>query len=152
MATTRPFAYNTGSTISGTIQVGNIAIGVSDQDYSQNPGGVKWWMGPDEELGYVIANQVPTGDHPTPTDEDSYINFWRSTDLTEQSLLDLLNVLPITDGLEPFTNGSDAKTWLNANGYFTSYGEDLPTPTPTPTNLPTATPTPTPGATNTPTP
>jgi hypothetical protein len=144
MATTRPFAYNTGSTIDGTIQIGNIAIGVSDQDYSQDPGGVKWWMGPDEELGYVIANQVPTGDHPTPVDEDSYINFWRSTDLTEQSLLDLLNVLPITNGLEPFTNGSDAKTWLNDNGYFTTYGEDLPTPTPTPTNLPTATPTPTP--------
>jgi hypothetical protein len=151
MATTRPFAYNTGTTIDGTIQIGNIAIGVSDQDYSQDPGGVKWWMGPDEELGYVIANQVPTGDHPTPVDEDSYINFWRSTDLTEQSLLDLLNVLPITDGLEPFINGSDAKTWLNNNGYFTTYGEDLPTPTPTPTNLPTATPTPTPTLTSTPT-
>ena len=37
MATTRPFAYNTGSTIDGTIQLGNIAIGVSEQDYSQNP-------------------------------------------------------------------------------------------------------------------
>jgi hypothetical protein len=152
MATTRPFAYNTGSTIDGTIQVGNIAIGVSNQDYSQNPGGVKWWMGPDEELGYVIANQVPTGDHPTPTDEDSYINFWRSTELTDQSLLDLLNVLPITDGLEPFTDANDAKAWLEDNGHFTTYGENSPTPTPTPTNLPTATPTPTPGATNTPTP
>ena len=65
MATTRPFAYNTGSTIDGTTQVGNIAIGVSDQDYSQNPGGVKWWMGPDEDLGYVIAHEVPAGDQPT---------------------------------------------------------------------------------------
>jgi len=65
MATTRPFAYNTGSTINGTTQVGNISIGVSDQDYSQDPGGVKWWMGPDEELGYVIAHEVPTGDQPT---------------------------------------------------------------------------------------
>ncbi len=150
MATTRPFAYNTGSTIDGTTQIGNIAIGVSDQDYSQDPGGVKWWMGPDEELGYVIANQVPTGDHPTPVDEDSYINFWRSTDLTEQSLLDLLNVLPITDGLEPFINATDAKDWLENNGYFTTYGESLSTPTPT--NLPTATPTPTPTDTPTPTP
>jgi hypothetical protein len=144
MATTRPFAYNTGSTIDGTTQIGNIAIGVSDQDYSQNPGGVKWWMGPDEELGYVIANQVPTGDHPTPVDEDSYINFWRSTDLTEQSLLELLNVLPITDGLEPFINATDAKDWLENNGHWTSYGESLSTPTPTATPLPTATPTPTP--------
>jgi len=152
MATTRPFAYNTGSTIDGTVQIGNIAIGVSDQDYSLNPGGVKWWMGPDEELGYVIANQVPTGDHPTPVDEDSYINFWRSTDLTDQSLLDLLNVLPITDGLEPFTNATDAKTWLNDNGHWTSYDENLPTPTPTPTPLSSVTPTPTPDATSTPVP
>ena len=146
MATTRPFAYNTGSTIDGTTQIGNIAIGVSEQDYSLNPGGVKWWMGPDEELGYVIANVVPTGDHPTPVEVDSYINFWRSTDLTDQSLLDLLNVLPITDGVPPFTDANDAKTWLNDNGHFTSYGEGAPPPTPTPT--PTITITPTPTSTN----
>jgi len=156
MATTRPFSYNTGSTIHGTIQIGNIAIGVSDQDYSLDPGGVKWWMGPDEDLGYVIANDVPTGDHPTPVEVDSYINFWRSEELTDQSFLDLLNVLPITEGLEPFTNGNDAKAWLNNNGYWTSYGEDLqtPTPTPIPSLIPTATPTstPIPTATSTPVP
>jgi hypothetical protein len=27
MATARPFAYNTGSTISGTIQVGDLSVG-----------------------------------------------------------------------------------------------------------------------------
>ena len=144
MATTRPFAYNTGSTIDGTTQIGNIAIGVSEQDYSLNPGGVKWWMGPDEDLGYVIANVVQTGDHPTPVEVDSYINFWRSTDLTDQSLLDLLNVLPITDGVPPFGSANDAKTWLNDNGHFTSYGEGAPPSTPTPTPTVTVTPTPTP--------
>ena len=152
MATTRPFAYNTGSTIDGTTQIGNIAIGVSEQDYSQNPGGVKWWMGPDEDLGYVIANEVPIGDHPTPiSGVTAYLNFWRSTDLTDQSLLDLLNILPITDGVAPFTNATDAKTWLNDNGHFTSYGEGAPppTPSPTPTNTPTATVTPTPSVTPT---
>ena len=151
MATTRPFAYNTGSTIDGTTQIGNIAIGVSEQDYSLNPGGVKWWMGPDEDLGYVIANVVQTGDHPTPVEVDSYINFWRSTDLTDQSLLDLLNVLPITDGVPPFGNANDAKTWLNDNGHFTSYGEGAPPPTPTPTPTVTVTPTPTSTVTSTPT-
>ena len=151
MATTRPFAYNTGSTISGTIQVGNIAIGVTDQDYSQNPGGVKWWMGPDEELGYVVVNEVAPGDHPTPVEVDAYLNFWRSTDLTEQSLIDLLNVIPITNGLAPFTNISEVQTWLADNGHFTTYGNNLPTPTPTATSvLPTATPTPTPTATSQP--
>jgi len=151
MATTRPFSYNTGSTIDGTTQLGNLAIGVSDQDYSLNPGGVKWWMGPDEELGYVIAHEVPTGDHPTPTDVDSFVGFWRSDVLTEQSFVDLFNIIPPRVGQTKFTSGNSAKTWLNDNGYWTSYGENLPTPTPTSTSgLPTATPTPTPTATNIP--
>jgi hypothetical protein len=115
-------------------------------------------MGPDEELGYVIANEVPTGDHPTPVEVDSYLNFWRSTDLTDQSFIDLLNSIPITNGLPLFTNVTDAQNWLSNNGHFTSYGNNLPTPTPTATSvLPTATPTPTPttsqaSVTSTPTP
>jgi len=121
MATTRPFAYNTGSTIDGTTQIGNIAIGDSDQDYSQDPGGVKWWMGPDEDLGYVIAHEVPTGDQPTPVEVDASLAFWRSTSLTDQSFLDLLNVLPITRGLPLFTNVTDALSWLTTNEYWTSY-------------------------------
>lgn len=66
MATTRPFAYNTGLPIDGTIQVGSLAIGDSQQDYSSNPGGVTWWMGPDEELGYVIADPVSGNTQSTP--------------------------------------------------------------------------------------
>lgn len=151
MATTRPFAYNTGSTIDGTIQMGNIAIGVSDQDYSQDPGGVKWWMGPDEELGYIIVHEVVTGDHPTQVEVDAYLGFWRSSALTDQSFLDLVNVLPITEGLSPFTVSNDAKIWLNDNGFWTSYGENQTTPLPTSTPLPTITPTPTPTATLVPT-
>lgn len=147
MATTRPFAYNTGSTIDGTLQIGNLAIGVSDQDYSQNPGGVKWWMGPDEELGYVITHEVVNGNHPTQVEIDAYLGFWRSTDLTDQSFLDLVNVLPITEGLSPFTDSNDAKIWLNNNGFWVSYGENQTTPLPTSTPLPTATPTPTPTST-----
>ena len=54
MATARPFAYNTGAPISGTTQTGDLAVGVSDEPYSDNYGGVIWWNGPDEELGYVI--------------------------------------------------------------------------------------------------
>jgi hypothetical protein len=106
-------------------------------------------MGPDEDLGYVIANEVPTGDHPTPVDEDSYLNFWRSTSLTDQSFVDLLNSIPITDGLSLFTNVTDALSWLTTNEYWTSYSNN--TPTPTPTGALTATPTPTPTLTSTPT-
>lgn len=41
MSTSRPFAYNTGSTISGTIQIGNLAIGVDNLDYTGGVGGVR---------------------------------------------------------------------------------------------------------------
>jgi hypothetical protein len=70
MPTARPFAYNTGSTIDGTDQIGNIAVGRDPQDYSLNPGGVKWWNGPDEDSAYVIAYPQSNDLHPTP--EGSY--------------------------------------------------------------------------------
>jgi len=66
MATTTPLAYNTGGPIGGTSQVGDLAVGTSPQDYSTSPGGVPWWMGPDEELGYVIAVPVSGNTQPTP--------------------------------------------------------------------------------------
>jgi hypothetical protein len=110
-------------------------------------------MGPDEELGYVIAHEVPPGTQPTQIEVDAQLNFWRSKDLTDQSLIDLLNSIPITDGLPLFTNITDVQNWLNNNGHFTSYGNPLVTPTPTATSgLPTATPSPTSEPTSTPTP
>jgi hypothetical protein len=158
MATTRPFARNTSSPIYGTTQYGNIVIGNIEVEYALNYGGVKWWMGPDEDLGYVVAFEVPTGDHPNPVgSNEAYVGFFRSEQLTEQSFLLLLSVLPFTSGLV-FNDGADARAWLLNNGYWTSFGESIsaPTPTPTATPLPTITPTPTPTgaptATPTPTP
>jgi len=60
------FAYNTGSLISGTTQVGDIAISEADVEYSANYGGLTWWGGPDESLGYVIAIPVSGNTQPTP--------------------------------------------------------------------------------------
>ena len=40
MATARPFAYNPGSLIPGTTQVGDIAVGVDNLDYNGGVGGV----------------------------------------------------------------------------------------------------------------
>jgi hypothetical protein len=66
MATTRPFSYNTGSSISGTIQVGNLAVGYPTTGFT----GMEWWNGPDEDLGYVIAQSVSAGNQPTNVPED----------------------------------------------------------------------------------
>ena len=68
MPTSRPFAYNTGSQISGTLQFGNIAVGTPTSGVTGNP---KWWNGPDEDLGYVIAQSVPSNTQPTPVPDDT---------------------------------------------------------------------------------
>ena len=45
------------------------------------------------------------------------VGFWRSEFLTENSFVELTNSL----FNQSFTGGTDAKTWLNTNGYWTSY-------------------------------
>ena len=116
MATTRPFAYNTGAPIPGTEQIGNLAIGFPTNGFEST--GLQWWNGADEELGYVICVPVLSGTHPTPIPGVfSYISFIRSSELTEQSFVDLVN----SRYNQNLTSGDEAKIWLNNNGYWTSY-------------------------------
>jgi hypothetical protein len=119
MSTSRPFAYNTGSAISGTDQVGDLAIGTDlSQPYASDYGGVQWWAGPDEDLGYVICKPISAGDQPNPLGIPCYIGFERSDDLTDQSFIDLANaVFPGNN----FSTASGAKSWMDSNGYWTSY-------------------------------
>jgi hypothetical protein len=147
MSTSRPFAYNTGSTISGTIQVGSLAVGTPTTGFT---GSMEWWNGADEDLGYVIAIPVPDDSQPAPDGRTASVAFYRSTDKTEISFVEWVN--NVFD--QSFTNGNDASDWLTANGYWNSWIAPSPTPTPTPTITPTqtTTPTPTPTSTITPTP
>jgi hypothetical protein len=119
MPTTRKFAYNTGSIITGATQYGSLAIGVTLSSFSDNPGGVKWWNGPDEDLGYVIAHTVPSGNQPNPKGLSCSVGFWRTTSLTDQSFLTLVRQ---TVG-QSFATASNAATWLNTNGYWTSWSQ-----------------------------
>ena len=63
MAFARPFAYNLGTPIPGTEQVGSLAIGFPTSGITNNP---QFWNGPDEQLGYVIAAPVSGNTQPTP--------------------------------------------------------------------------------------
>lgn len=122
MPTARPFAYNTGSSIPGTVQIGSLAIGIPTSGF--NSTGLEWWNGPDEDPGYVIA--VPVADDTQPTPEvgnNASIGFYRSNALTEQSFIDLAEYVAKVVAANPqnFPSGEDAKTWLNSNGYWTSF-------------------------------
>lgn len=153
MSVSRPFAYNPippNSPISGTTQVGSLAVGNIDVEYSTNYGGVTWWEGPDETLGYVICNPVSGGTQPNPVSIPAYVGFKRSKLLTEQSFIDIANYVAAGQ-TSPFTNGNEASIWLTNNGYWNSWNLSTPTPTPT-SGAPTQTPTPTPTVTETPIP
>ena len=149
MATSRPFAYNPSRTpIPGTEQVGDLSIAVEQQYYSEGLGGVRWWMGPNEDLGYIICYPFSAGTRPSPDGNISYIGFKRSQSKTEESFVAMSNAF--ANGQATFSNGLEAYLWLNLNGNWTSY---IPvTPTPTPSTGPLVSPTSTPASTSTPTP
>ena len=146
MAIQKIFAYNTGSLISGTTQVGDIAISEANVEYSANFGGLQWWGGPDETYGYVIAHTDPSGSHDGGAGGSAYLGFWRSSGLTDSDFLTLCNSIPPRIGDTPFTNTTDASAWLYTNGYWTSFYSVTPTPTASPV---LTTPTPTPSVTPT---
>jgi hypothetical protein len=149
MPTARPFAFNTGSTISGTSQVGQLAIGVVGGGGIAGSS-VVWWDGPDEDLGYVIAVPVSGNTQSTPNPGVfASVGFYRSEGFNDASFISWAQyVSAIYYNPQTFSSGSQASTWLTTNGFWNSYIF----PTPTPTSTPTLTPTPTQTLTNTPTP
>ena len=143
--TNRLFAYNPGGGgIIGVEIIGELAISNSERDYGADYGGIKWWGGPDEDLGYIVAKIIPPNDQPTEVPGlTGDVAFNRSTVKTEASFLDMIRIV----FGQTFGSGNDAKTWLNNNSHWTNWGLGSPsaTPTPTPTPIPpTSTPTPTP--------
>jgi hypothetical protein len=124
MATARPFAYNPSLlTLSGTINVGSICIGVSSSNnYKANYGGLTWWNGPNEELGYVIAVPVPSNTQPTPySGVFASVGFWGtaifSSPFSESTFVNLVNQV----FSQTFSTGYNASSWLFTNGYWTNF-------------------------------
>ena len=114
MATARPFAYNTGSTISGTTQIGSLAVGTPSSGFTGNP---KWWNGPDEDLGYVICRPNTSGNQPNPGSLPAFIRFSRSKLKTDQSFINLVNSV----FKQTFTTTTQCTSYLTTNNYWTSF-------------------------------
>jgi hypothetical protein len=123
MATT-PLAYNpSASPIAGTTQVGSLAVGTTDQDYSIDPGGVKWWMGPEESGKNVIGIPVSGNTQPTPiSGVTASVAFFETVDDTDSSFISLAQYVSNQFGTpQTFSSATDASIWLTNNGYWNTY-------------------------------
>jgi hypothetical protein len=117
--TSRDFAYSTGAAPLGSTKVGNIIIGKPTNGFVGT--GLKWWGGPDEDQGYVIAKSSLTPNWVTSVNRpsiDSNIGFSRSLVKAEKSFLDIVN----NNYNQSLTSGSYAKNYLESNGYWSSFG------------------------------
>lgn len=108
----RPFAYHTGSQIPGTQKFGNLTVATSSQNFSGGYGGVRWFNGPDESIGWVLGFAREGNQQP---------GFIRTDNKTDEEFLSMVNNLPKRRGQTAFTSGTQAKTWLNSNGFWTNW-------------------------------
>lgn len=113
---TRPFAYNPVGNILGTEQIGSLTVGTPTNGFESTS--LKFWNGPDENLGYIIAESDPGGSRVGADGVPAFLGFIRSSVKTEASFLQLVNDI----FNQTFPNGDTAKSWLNSNGYWTSWG------------------------------
>ena len=107
----RPFAVGNGG--AGTLQYYDLSIGSAGPDYPAGPGGLTWYMGPDELPGYIIAKS--NVDKPT---------FWRSTAKTDESYLGLLRALYNSLTGTPHPDGDSISTYdsfLSTYQLYTTY-------------------------------
>ena len=120
MATARPFAYNTGSPIDGTSQVGDLTIGTPTSGFTNSP---QFWNGPDEELGYVIASPVSGNTQPTPiSGVTASVGFYRTSAFTDNLFINLAEYVASKNNTpQTFSSATDASIWLTNNGFWNSY-------------------------------
>lgn len=124
----RPFTFTSSTTPQYTESIGGVLgtqlfISAPDNGIFATFGPLssfKWWNGPDEGIGYVIGTFVDTFDWTTPDGNVGNVNFWRTSDLTEESFINLGNYLL---GTSYTTDGS---VWNDLSGaadsvYWTSY-------------------------------
>jgi hypothetical protein len=125
MSTSNSFAYNTGSPIDGTTQVGDLSVGIPTSGYTDTP---QYWNGPDQDLGYVVAKPVSGNTQPTPVfGITASVGFWGTKNMTnplsDETFIQLSEyVANKNDTPQTFTAATEASSWLTANGYWNSYG------------------------------
>jgi hypothetical protein len=109
--------YTGGSSLTGSIVQGVLAVSVENADYSE--GG--WYGGVEDSDGYVvgtgtntigITGNLDTTGSPVINDAPT---FWKSAGRTDQALIDIINQLPGSPN--GFTDITAARAWMLSNNY-----------------------------------
>jgi hypothetical protein len=111
-----PISYLSGNTLSyqsGMVKKGTIGLNLT----SSLTGNYRWWNGVE-----VTASQylIYSDTYSTGASSESNVTpaAWSTPNLTDQSLLNLINTLPDRVGQTAFTSLSNALIWLNESGKY----------------------------------
>jgi hypothetical protein len=111
-----PVSYLSGNTLSyqsGMVKKGTVGLNLT----SSLTGNYRWWNGVEVTASqYLIySDTYSTG---ASTESNVTPAAWSTPDLTDQSLLNLINTLPDRIGQTAFTTLSNALIWLNQSGKY----------------------------------
>jgi|694.fasta_scaffold28372_6 hypothetical protein len=111
-----PVSYLSGNTLSyqlGMVKKGTVGLNLT----SSLTGNYRWWNGVEATASqYLIYSDTYT----TGASNEANVTpaAWSTPDLTDQSLLNLINTLPDRIGQTAFTTLSNALIWLNQSGKY----------------------------------
>jgi hypothetical protein len=111
-----PVSYLSGNTLSyqsGMVKKGTVGLNLT----SSLTGNYRWWNGVEVTASqYLIySDTYSTG---ASTESNVTPAAWSTPNLTDQSLLNLINTLPDRIGQTAFTTLSNALIWLNESGEY----------------------------------
>jgi hypothetical protein len=112
---TRPYTFNAGTNINGTKQVGYIAA-VTGTTINSSPD--TWYMGPDEDTGYVIVSPYPTKIAKNIVSDGLILHLDAGN---KNSYIGTGNVWSDISGSNAHATLLNSPTW-NSSGYFTFDG------------------------------
>lgn len=117
------YAYNGGSSPSGTTKFAKLQIGGNNREYT-NYGSLNWYASAPYDGKFLIVSD--TYSQGWSTEVNSTPTFWRSTENTLDSLKDLVNQLPDVNGVTGFTTATDAINYINSTDkYLISQESDV---------------------------
>ena len=117
----RAFTKNTGTYITGSEQIGDLAIGPSFRQPIELDGKT-WWWGPEEydEFNSYCIIAKDTTSKGSPVGDTGTVRFW-GTGSTDQAFIGAVNNI----SGQNFTEVSSCNSWLSSNGYWTNCGSSF---------------------------